>query len=329
MYKSHIFSFCLLLAAAAPCFLFAMQANTSVLMVRPMAFGKNSQTAGTNAFQRDEPVHIEEDLSKKALGEFDEMVRTLKDHGVEVHVFEESHDASPDSIFPNNWFSLDPHSNTLVLYPLMAENRRAERKSTIIDYLRDKFHLSEILDLSPSESEALFLEGTGSIVFDYVNRRAYACLSPRTSQGLLIELCDKLHYTPVVFSAHDDMGTPIYHTNVMMAIGTDACIICSETITDPEERQHIISTLQSSGKKIVDITFDQMNHFCGNVLEVENMPGERFFVMSTQAFKFYSDEQMRVLSSQASVIHSDLKTIETVGGGGARCMLGGLWKITQ
>jgi hypothetical protein len=327
MFRNHVLGVLVLCTMLTPCILFAMQANTSVLMVRPLSFGKNVQTASTNVFQLDNANISEEQLVKRALEEFDEMVSVLKTNGVDVHVFEESRDASPDSIFPNNWFSIEPHSKKLVLYPMMAENRRKERKGAIIDYLREHSQASSVIDLTSWETEERYLEGTGSIVFDYENRQAYACLSARTDYDLFNHLCDQLGYEPVVFSACDRKGVPIYHTNVMMAIGSQTVIICSESICEREERNMLLDSLGNSGRTIIDISYEQMDDFCGNVLEVVNASGKHFFVMSSRAFGAFDAQQIRLLTSNTSIIHSSLNTIECVGGGGARCMLGGFWEI--
>lgn len=323
--KNYLVFITTLIAAVLPSVLMAVQANSSVLMVRPLSFGKNLQTAETNVFQAEGVEIAEDEIATKALEEFDAMVSNLRSHEIDVHVYDEMTDASPDSIFPNNWFSLDPHSRDLILYPMLAENRRLERKDDIVRYLREHFAGSTLLDLTHYENEGVYLEGTGSIVFDYVNRIAYACLSQRTDKSLFIDLCERLNYTPISFAAYDQEGTAIYHTNVMMAVGTNICILCTASIANDDERQSVIANLEASGKRVVDISFDQMNHFCGNVLEVVNTSGELFLVMSDQAFSAFESEQLQLLSSEATIIHTDLQTIETIGGGGARCMLGGLW----
>lgn len=295
-----------------------MQTTSHLLMIRPVHFEFNEQTAVNNSFQ---VASNDKDISGKALEEFDRFVALLTAHGIDVTVVNDSPEPNtPDSIFPNNWISF--HANgTVCLYPMFAINRRAERKPQVIRKIREKFLVSQTIDLTHYEKEDLFLEGTGSMILDRENRIVYACLSPRTDKKVLQDFCDRFFYKAVVFHGVDEQKRPIYHTNVMMNLADKYVCICLETITDPTEKENVISTIHSSSKEIIELSFDQINHFAGNMLQVENCKGEKFLMMSSQAYRSLDSQQLTRLESFNSFLHSDLDTIETVGGGSARCMM--------
>lgn len=289
-----------------------------MLMIRPFQFGYNTQTAVNNSFQ------VKGDQSgvpEKALHEFDGLVSKLRAHEIDVTVVDDSPEPyTPDAIFPNNWISF--HENgTLCLYPMYAENRRQERKTAVLESIAGKFPVNKKIDLTHYESRNHFLEGTGSMVLDRENRIAYAGISPRTDPMVLNDFCRQLHYRACMFHAFDEKRKLIYHTNVMMCVADRYVVICSDAILDPEENRLVSQTIISTGKEIIPITPDQMNHFAGNMLQVENAKGEKFLLMSSAAYGALTKEQVVKLSSLNSIIHSPLHTIETNGGGSARCMI--------
>jgi hypothetical protein len=227
---------------------------------------------------------------------------------------------TPDSLFPNNWISF--HSNgTIVLYPMFAENRRLERKPTVLAAIKNKFLIQQTEDMSVYENKQLYLEGTGSMVLDRDNRLAFACLSPRTNRQVLEDFCTRMNYTPVVFNSMDEKNQPIYHTNVMMCVADRYVVICLESIPDEKEKNNVIEKIKGSGKSIISIRLSQMNHFAGNMLQIENSSGEKILVMSSQAYESLSPDQINELSGFNTILHSSLHTIESNGGGSARCMM--------
>ena len=294
-----------------------MQNSTHLLMIQPVNFGFNAQTAVNNVFQK----NIGGDVQQKALQEFNDFVALLHANKVDVTVVEDSVDPStPDSIFPNNWISF--HSDgRIFLYPMFAVNRRQERKTDVLDAVKNKFTVTDIIDLSTSEADQLFLEGTGSMVLDRENKIAYACLSPRTNEKILNGFCSMAGYKPVTFKATDSTGVDIYHTNVMMCIADTYAVICLDSIADNEERKNVIASLEKTKKEIVDITFQQLNSFAGNMLQVKNGDDELLLVMSSQAYHSLTTAQIETLQNHNRIIHSPLNTIETAGGGSARCMM--------
>ena len=294
-------------------------------MIRPVAFAMNAQTAQDNLYQNQESGISAKKAQAGALQEFDEFVDKLHDAGVNVKVIEDTlSPLTPDSIFPNNWVSFH-ETGMVVLYPMQAENRRTERREDILDNLKsDVFKIREVLDYSGSEDESMFLEGTGSLVLDRENLIAYACLSQRTNEYLLNDWAEQLGYQVVSFNATQNVTgqlSPIYHTNVMMSVGKEIAIVCVESIRDEEERNQVISALESSGKKIVFISEAQKSSFAGNMLQVVNEEDEQILVMSTQAFDSLTDEQIETIEKTNRILHSSLNTIETLGGGSARCMM--------
>ena len=295
-----------------------MQATSHLLMIQPVNFGYNAETAVNNAFQ---VQSSETNVQQKALKEFNDFVTVLQNNGVDVTVVRDTDlPHTPDSIFPNNWVSFH-HDGTLLLYPMYAVNRRAERKEHVLEKIMEKFSVAKKIDLSSYEARNIFLEGTGSMVLDRDNRIAYACLSPRTDETILADFCRQMNYKPVVFDATDGNGQAIYHTNVLMCVADKYVVICLESIADLEQRQFVSETIIKSSKKIIAITLHQMNHFAGNMLQVENDKAEKLLVMSTQAYDSLTTEQTEILQSYNNIIHSPLTTIETNGGGSARCMM--------
>lgn len=296
-----------------------MQTTSTVFMVKPVRFGFNPQTAQSNAFQKKEGYGIQ--VQEAALREFLAYATLLRANGISIALAEDTQEPrTPDSIFPNNWFSTH-EDGTLVLYPMAAPNRREERKGHFLEIIKKNFKVTRTVDLTHYEEEGLFLEGTGSMILDRENKIVYACRSPRTDMKVLDDFCTQLGYTPVTFESVDRNGQQIYHTNVMMCVGTAYAIVCLESIADPQERENVVTSLEKSGKKIIEITFDQVNKFAGNMLELRNGEGKKFLVMSATARKSLTSEQNRELSKTYRLLSPQLETIETNGGGSARCML--------
>ncbi len=290
----------------------------SILMIEPTSFGFNNETASNNYFQQN--ILIEQ-AQEKALGEFDTFVDKLKSNGIEVCVIKDTvNPVTPDAVFPNNWISFHEEGK-LVLYPMFAPNRRAERKQSVMEEVGKIFDLKETIDLTYFEEKNVFLEGTGSMVLDRINKIAYACLSDRTDKEVLEVFCLKLGYERKIFHAVDGDGKPIYHTNVLMCVADRFAVVCLKAIKDFDEQEMLINSLEESGKEIIEISLDQMNHFCGNMLQVSNSAGELFLVMSTQAYENLTADQIQTIQFYNKIIHSPLETIETIGGGSARCMI--------
>jgi hypothetical protein len=296
-----------------------MQTTSHILMIQPVNFGYNPETAVNNAFQANtQPANR---IQQKALEEFNSFVEMLIQNKVDVTVVQDtSTPYTPDSIFPNNWISFH-EDDSIVLYPMFAPNRRAERKQHVLDAIREKFKLKKILDLTLYEQQDLFLEGTGSMVLDRNNKLAFACLSPRTNENLLHEFCEIKKYKPVSFHAADEQGNDIYHTNVMMSIAEQYAVICLDSIPDEHQKKQIINSLEYCKKEIIPITYQQLKSFAGNMLQVKSKEGENLLVMSSQAFSSLNKKQVEVLTNYNRIIHSDIRTIETAGGGSTRCMM--------
>ncbi len=292
----------------------------TVLMVRPAAFGFNSETAESNSFQRELKLSNEEIL-EQALIEFDGAVDLMRNHGIDVYVVEDSLiPTKPDAIFPNNWISF--HENkTLVLYPMEALNRRCERRLEVVLQLQQKFNFTNVIDLSHFESQGKFLEGTGSVVFDHQSKVAFAVLSSRTNEDVLKELCQRIGYKPFVFRAFDSNGHPVYHTNVVMCMGDDFVVICLKAIADEESRADLLKEFAQLGKKVLEISLEQMNRFAGNMLLLKDRHGGNKLVLSETAFQSLAEAQVSFLKSRAELIRFQIPTVEFIGGGSARCML--------
>ncbi len=295
-----------------------MQTTSHILMIRPHHFDFNNETAVNNSFQINSG---DRSVPEKALIEFDQLVTTLQSYDIDVTVVQDTAEPyTPDSIFPNNWISF--HSDgTICLYPMFAENRRRERKPTVLLQIASKFELTNKVDFTEQEERKRFLEGTGSMVLDRAHKIAYACLSIRTDENVLQQFCDEMGYSPIVFEAVDEKGYPIYHTNVMMCVADQFAVICLESIRNEDEKEKVLQSLLGSGKTIIPISYEQMNHFAGNMLQVENEMGTKYLVMSSQAFKSLSNDQILQINHFNKIIHSDISTIETNGGGSARCMI--------
>ena len=295
-----------------------MQTTEHLLMIKPVNFSFNEETAVNNAFQKSS---ADDATQQKALDEFNGFAQLLRENGVDVNVVEDNPNPyTPDSIFPNNWVSFH-EDGTICLFPMFAKNRRLERKPEILQFIAGKFQVGKTVDLTAYEASHQFLEGTGSMVLDRENKIAYACLSPRTDKKLLSIFCEMQGYKPVSFLAHDMNGQPIYHTNVMMCVADQFGVICTDSIVGREDRSLVIGTLKDSEKEIIEISQEQMNHFAGNMLQVQNARGEKLLVMSTQAYESLTPKQVRKLESFNRILHASLKTIESNGGGSARCML--------
>jgi len=295
------------------------QTTSNILMIRPASFGFNEQTAESNAFQQNNTdLQL---VQEKVTQEFNVFADLLKSKDINVTVIDDTAEPQkPDAIFPNNWVSFHDNGD-VVLYPMQAENRRWERREDVVRKLEDRFKVNHMIDLSRFELENKFLEGTGSMVLNRENKIAYACLSPRTDMDVLNSFCDYLKYTPVTFTATDAAQQAIYHTNVMMCVGNKFAVICLDSIRDETEKETVIASLNKTGKEIVGITLEQMNQFAGNMLEVQNTDGESLLVMSKSAHQSLTAEQVATLEKYTEIVSADLTTIETIGGGSARCML--------
>ena len=301
----------------------AQQITNSIVMIRPVAFRMNEQTAVNNYFQEDLDIKNAE-INKMAQAEFDSFVEKLRAVGVNVIV--ENDDLkmdTPDSIFPNNWISFHENGD-IALYPMFAENRRRERREEILFRLEnDGFIIKDVYDYTSAEDDGFFLEGTGSILLDRVHRKAYCALSPRADEELLIEFCEDFEYTPVIFNANQDVDgkrMPIYHTNVMMCLAEEFCVICLETIDDAKEKNNVLRHLKQDGKEIIAITETQMHHFVGNMLQVQGKD-KKYLVMSADAHGSLTKQQIATIEKTSEILSSDISTIETCGGGSARCMM--------
>ena len=298
------------------------QVTSQLLMVRPANFSSNKETIETNKFQNDLTADLKENTQNQAVREFDKMVNLLRDHEISVIDIDDIKELeNTDAVFPNNWVSFH-QDNTVVLYPMMARSRRSEKRYDILEYLTkyQSFKIDRIIDMSYLEEENLFLEGTGSMIFDRVNKTVFACKSSRTSLEALEIFCRDMGYNPIVFEAIID-NYPIYHTNVMMSLGKKTAFLCSKSIKDKADNLLIKNYFKDLEKNIIEISPEQMNNFAGNVLEVENGKGESHIIMSYSAYKALDHKQLDSVSSVANIIAIPLRTIERYGGGSARCMI--------
>lgn len=301
------------------------QTTNTILMIRPIAFRMNEQTAINNYYQKVLENTTTATVNAKAQQEFDVFVEKLKAVGVQVMVVEDTKSPdTPDSIFPNNWVSF--HDNAeVVLYPMFAENRRLERREDILDRVENHgFIIENIMDYTSAEEDGFFLEGTGSMVLDRVHKNAYCALSPRADEELFIEFCEDFEFNPIIFEAFQTVNgerKPMYHTNVMMCIAEDFAVICADSIDDKKERKMVLEALRKSGKEIIIITEDQVNNFAGNMLQVKGKDDQRYLVMSTSAYQSLTVKQIETLQKFNPILSSSLDTIEACGGGSARCMM--------
>ncbi|TDE42535.1 amidinotransferase [Flavobacterium rhamnosiphilum] len=301
------------------------QTTNSILMIRPVAFRMNEQTAVNNYYQKVVDGLLPATVNAKAQQEFDAFVEKLTAVGVDVTVVEDTlNPDTPDSIFPNNWISFHENGD-VALYPMFAENRREERREDILDILEDKgFVINNIVDYTSAEEDGFFLEGTGSLLLDRTNAKAYCALSPRADEELFIEFCEDFDYAPVIFEAFQTVDSErklIYHTNVMMCLGETFAVICSDCIDDKKERKMVLENLKENGKEVILITEAQMNNFAGNMLEVRGANDKRYLVMSAAAHQSLTPKQIEQLEKHAEILSSSLDTIEACGGGSARCMM--------
>ena len=305
------------------CLLMKKQITNTVLMVRPVRFRMNEQTVVNNYFQ--EEMDLKNDaINRQAQQEFDTFVEKLRAVGVKVIVVDDVYEQNtPDSVFPNNWITFHQNGD-IAIYPMFAENRRRERREDILDKVEaEGFDIENVYDYTDAEKENIFLEGTGAMVLDRVNRKAYCALSPRADEELFIEFCEDFEYTPVIFKAYQQVNNeqlPIYHTNVMMALGVDFAVVCLDTITDKSERKNLLHHLKEDKKEVINITPEQMCQYAGNMLQVQGK-NSTYLVMSDAAYNSLTPEQRETIEKHTAIIHSNLETIETCGGGSARCML--------
>jgi len=300
------------------------QITDTILMIRPVAFRMNEQTAVNNYYQKVMDGLLPSTVNAKAQQEFDAFADKLRAVGVNVVVVDDTVDPdTPDSIFPNNWVSFHENGD-IALYPMFAENRRAERREDVLDILEEKgFAIENIMDYTEAEDDGIFLEGTGSIVLDRVNRKAYCALSPRADEELFIEFCEDFEYSPIIFEAYQTVDAErkhIYHTNVMMCVGTTFAVICSDCIDDKKERKAVLASLREDGKELILLTEKQLNHFAGNMLQVQGKD-KSYLVMSEAAKSVLTAGQLEILEKHVEILSANLDTIEACGGGSARCMM--------
>lgn len=296
-----------------------MQTTNHIFLVRPANFGFNRETASSNFFQK-EALGNNDDIHQKALAEFDAFTKTLKDNGITVTVFKDTQSpTNPDAIFPNNWISTHP-DETLVLYPMLTPNRRTEVNWDFIVSLAIEHNLTRINDLRYYTRTNKFLEGTGSVVFDHNSKVAYACISERTNKGVFEELCEFLDYQPIVFNAVDKHGKAIYHTNVLMCIGTGFVSICMDAIVD-NDKEHILNSFNKAGLEVIAINFEQLSHFVGNMLELKDNEDNPVIVLSQSAYDSLNTNQQQTLGKHGKLLPINVNTIETIAGGSVRCMI--------
>ncbi|MEZ4886751.1 MAG: arginine deiminase-related protein [Chitinophagales bacterium] len=299
--------------------------TSTILMVRPVAFDANEETMDSNAFQEERTDESAKQVQSKAVREFDAFVDKLRIYGIEVIVFDDRlQPRTPDSIFPNNWISF--HNNGRVMtYPMQAISRRLERRTDIIESLQQEygFEVTQVIDMGPLyEAEDRFLEGTGSLIIDRNDRYVYACISPRTHRELVEDWAEYWGFEAIIFEALDEQGQQIYHTNVLMCLGDAFVVICMEAIRDASERKQVEESFESSERTVVEISFDQMNHFAGNMLQLQNEQSEKILVMSQAAYDSLSSEQIEILQGfNDHLVSSPIPTIEKYGGGSVRCMM--------
>lgn len=301
------------------------QITNAILMIRPVAFRMNEQTAVNNYYQKVLDGLTPENVNAKAQEEFDTFVQKLKMVGIDVTVVDDTlNPDTPDSIFPNNWISFHENGD-VALYPMFAENRRAERREDILDILEEKgFKINDIVDYTSAEEDGIFLEGTGSLLLDRVNGKAYCALSPRADEELMIEFCEDFDMGPVIFEAYQTVEGErklIYHTNVMMCLGENFAVICADCIDDKKERKMVLESLRTDGKEVILITEEQVNNFAGNMLQLKGSNDKSYLVMSKSAHESLSAVQIEKMEKHATILSSSLDTIEACGGGSARCMM--------
>jgi hypothetical protein len=299
----------------------SLQAPPAVVMVRPRYFAINQQTAADNLFQADGTSRTADEIASAAYAEASALTQALRDHGVIVHLFEDEGRDRPDSVFPNNWFSTHT-AGRIVTYPMYAENRRRERRTDVIDFLKKNYRVQDTIDYSGLEYDGLFLEGTGAMVLDHIGRVAYVARSFRADPVILERFCTHNGYEPMVFDAVDGYGEAIYHTNVLMCVGTEFALVCLEGIADPQRRNDIASRLSDTGRSVIDLTQQQLLNFAGNAYELSGSNG-RVLAMSERARRALTAKQIEVIEQSAKIVAVDIPTIE-LAGGSVRCMLAGV-----
>lgn len=301
------------------------QTTNTILMIRPVNFRMNEQTAVNNYYQKVLENTLPSAVNANAQKEFDTYVDKLRSFGINVIVVSDTEDFdTPDSIFPNNWISF--HENgTVGLYPMFAENRRQERREDVLEAIEKAgFLIDDVMDYTSAEEEDIFLEGTGSIILDRKHRKAYCALSPRADEELFVEFCEDFEYTPVIFESNqtvDGERKAIYHTNVMMCLGETFAVICLDSIDDKKERKNVLKHLKGDKKEVIAITEKQVNNFAGNMLQVRGNNDQRYLVMSQAAYNSLTEHQIKTIEKHCPIISSSLDTIEACGGGSARCMM--------
>jgi len=301
------------------------QITDTILMIRPVNFRMNEQTAVNNYYQKVLENVLPDTVQAKAESEFDAFVEKLRAVGINVIVAEDTLVSdTPDSIFPNNWISFHENGD-VVLYPMFAKNRRLERREDILDLVeKEGFIINNVVDYTKAEDENLFLEGTGSLLLDRENRKVYCALSPRADEDLLIEFCEDFEFTPIVFTAYQTVNEerlPIYHTNVVMCLAENFAVICLDSIDDKSERKNVIKQLKQDGKQVISISEDQVNCFAGNMLQVRNKDGKKIMIMSNAAHQSLTKQQITAIEKHCNIVSSSLDTVEACGGGSARCMM--------
>ena len=301
------------------------QTTNTILMIRPLNFRMNEQTAVNNYYQKKIENILPASVNTKAQKEFDTNVEKLRNFGINVIVVSDTNEFdTPDSLFPNNWISFHKEG-TVAMYPMFAKNRRLERREDVLVQLeKEGFLIDNIVDYTSAEEEGLFLEGTGSMVLDRENNKAYCALSPRADEELFIEFCEDFEYTPIIFNANQTVNNKrerIYHTNVMMCVAETFVVICLSSIDDKTERKNLLKHFKEDGKKVIDITEDQVNNFAGNMLQVRGKDDELFLIMSEAALNSLTQSQKAQITNHCQIISSSLETIEVCGGGSARCMM--------
>lgn len=302
------------------------QITDTILMVRPSAFRMNEQTKVNNFFQEELDLDLQEaQINERAQEEFDAFVEKLRSVGVNVIVHQDKKENdTPDSIYPNNWISFHQSGN-IAVYPMFAENRRRERNEEVLKLIEaDGYRIDDVVDYTSAEEDDLFLEGTGSLILDRINRKAYCALSDRADEDLVIEFCEDFEYTPVIFTAYhtvDGKREIVYHTNILMCVGTTFVVICLDTIDDKKEKKNIVQHFKQDNKEVIAITEEQMNQFAGNMLQVVGADGKTYLVMSQAARNSLTEAQVKTIEKHTNILSSDLHIIETLGGGSARCMM--------
>ncbi|WP_271405931.1 citrulline utilization hydrolase CtlX [Tenacibaculum soleae] len=301
------------------------QTTNTILMVRPASFRMNEQTAVNNYYQKELAGMLPATINVKARQEFDAFVLKLRAMKVDVIVVEDTKTPdTPDALFPNNWISFHENGD-VAIYPMFAKNRRLEKREDVLEILEEKgFEIKNVIDYSEAEDEGVFLEGTGSMILDRVNSKAYCALSPRANEELFIEFCEDFEYTPVIFTANQTVNgkrEAIYHTNVMMSVAETFAVVCLDAIDDKKEKKELVKQLKSDKKEVIAITEKQVQQFAGNMLQVRSVNNELFLVMSTSAYNSLTVQQIKTIEKHCKILHSSLETIETCGGGSARCMM--------